>query len=678
MYRPDCFGVSCHLRCLIQQGPLETLRKIRLPILFAVILACAFPSWAQSGGLDAHPRQLDASNLGSRVLLGPDWLYSAGDNADYASPEFDDAHWKTISAGTPLGSYELSDIRFAWYRIHVHVNPELRNLVVEVQDVEGGCEIFANGVRIGVIGSMKSHHVQDHLTFYDIPDGTIDPDGGLVIAIRFALTKSGPSGTGPSIPLHADSVMLATRDSAERDASYAAAHQTLVSLMLSGLGLVVGMVALALYLAMRDQTEYAAIAVSLLAGGFQLADIVWYHLHGVTVRAFFFDTLWLGISNVALVEFVRLILRLRRARWLLGLEIAMFLGFFVLNLGELVHISIYLLAAGYFLPSLIVLTALSFLLLRDLLGGNRDARVVLPAIAVVSFGNYWNSLAVASFIWHLPFRIARLPTFHFGSYEVIFWDVWDAIYFVTMLLFLVLRTVGIARKHARVAAELEAARIVQHVLIPDEIPAINGFSLESVYKPAGEVGGDFFQISPVAAGGVLAIIGDVSGKGMPAAMTVSLLVGTFRTLAHYTQSPAEILRAMNQRMLARSAGGFTTCLVVRIDPDGTFTAANAGHLAPYTDGKEIAMVAGLPLGLAAQSEYPETRLLLPPGTRLTLVTDGVVEARNSAGELFGFERTAKLSTQPAEQVVAAAQLFGQEDDITVLTLGFAPLGIAHA
>jgi hypothetical protein len=663
---------------------IEISRKISLPILFVVILACALPSWAQFGGLGAHPRQVDASNLGSRVLLGPDWLFSAGDNAEYASPEFDDAHWKTISAGTPLGSYELGDVRFAWYRIHVHVNPELRNLVVEAQDVEGGCEIFANGIRIGGIGSMQSHYVQDDLTFYDIPNGTIEPDGALVIAIRLALTKSGPRGTsgargsGPSIPLHADSVMLATRDSAERDASYAAAHQTVVPLMLSGLGLIVGMVALALYLAMRERTEYAAIAVSLLAGGFQLAEIVWYRLHGQTVRAFFFDTLWLGISNVALVEFVRLILHLRRARWLLGLEITMFLGFFVLNLGELVHFSLYLLFAGYFLPSLIVLTALSFLLLRGLLRGNRDARVVLPAIAVVSLGNYWNTIAITGVIWHLPFHIPRLPTFHFGTYQVIFWDVWDAIYFVTMLLFLVLRTIGIARKHARVAAELEAARVVQHVLIPDAIPAIPGFSLESVYKPAGEVGGDFFQISPIAAGGVLAIIGDVSGKGMPAAMTVSLLVGTFRTLAHYTQSPGEILRAMNQRMLARSAGGFTTCLVVRIDPDGTLTAANAGHLAPYADGKEVAVEAGLPLGLAAQSEYPETRLHLPPGTRLTLVTDGVVEARNSAGELFGFERTAKLSTHPAEQVVAAAQSFGQEDDITVLTLRCEPAEVLHA
>jgi hypothetical protein len=149
--------------------------------------------------------------------------------------------------------------------------------------------------------------------------------------------------------------------------------------------------------------------------------------------------------------------------------------------------------------------------------------------------------------------------------------------------------------------------------IPDAIPSVPGFKIESVYKPASEVGGDFFQIISTGIDGALIVIGDLSGKGMPAAMAVSLLVGTFRTLAHYTQSPSEILSAMNQRMLARSNGGFTTCLVLRADPDG------------------------------------------------------VIEAQNAAGELFGFERTAAISTQSAEPIAHAAQAFGQEDDITVLT-----------
>jgi serine phosphatase RsbU (regulator of sigma subunit) len=170
---------------------------------------------------------------------------------------------------------------------------------------------------------------------------------------------------------------------------------------------------------------------------------------------------------------------------------------------------------------------------------------------------------------------------------------------------------------------------------------------------------------------VLVVIGDVSGKGMPAAMTVSLLVGTLRTLAHYTESPSEILAAMNQRMLARSNGGFTTCLVLRCDAEGKLTIANAGHIAPYVAGKELPLENGLPLGIAADTTYAECFFQLAPGEQLTLLTDGVVEARDKAGALLSFERSAALSVQPAKAIACAAQAFGQDDDITVLTLSFA-------
>jgi serine phosphatase RsbU (regulator of sigma subunit) len=220
----------------------------------------------------------------------------------------------------------------------------------------------------------------------------------------------------------------------------------------------------------------------------------------------------------------------------------------------------------------------------------------------------------------------------------------------------------------RAETELQAARAVQQVLIPDEIPSVPGFKIESLYRPAGQVGGDFFQILPAARGGVLIVIGDVSGKGMPAAMTVSLLVGTFRTLAHYTVSPGEILAAMNRRMLVRSKDGFTTCLVLRADADGALTMANAGHLPPYCDGEELAVESGLPLGLDAQSSYDETKFALRSGAQLTLLTDGVVEARSTTGELFGFARAQAWSRKSAEQIVEAARAFGQDDDITVVTL----------
>jgi serine phosphatase RsbU (regulator of sigma subunit) len=245
-----------------------------------------------------------------------------------------------------------------------------------------------------------------------------------------------------------------------------------------------------------------------------------------------------------------------------------------------------------------------------------------------------------------------------------------------VLIVLIRQYARIQHQEERLESELEAARIVQQVLIPNEVPVVPGFAIEAVYRPASQVGGDFFQIVPTRTGGVLIVIGDVSGKGMPAAMTVSLLVGTFRTLAHYTQSPAEVLSAMNERMLARSAGGFTTCLALRLDPDGSMIAANAGHLAPYIDGTEITLDNGLPLGLSADTDYPEIEIKLETGCHLTLLTDGVPEARNAGGELFGFGRTASISRNSAEEVIQAAQAFGQNDDMTVVRLILAPALVA--
>jgi serine phosphatase RsbU (regulator of sigma subunit) len=266
---------------------------------------------------------------------------------------------------------------------------------------------------------------------------------------------------------------------------------------------------------------------------------------------------------------------------------------------------------------------------------------------------------------HWPFRMSAF-------------DVVGLVEMYAVLVILLRSYVRSRSDEERMESELEAARAVQKVLIPDEIPTIPGFAVETVYHPASQVGGDFFQIAPVKTGGALIVIGDVSGKGMPAAMTVSLLVGTVRTLAHYTQSPGEILAAMNQRMLSRSSGGFTTCLVMRVDPDGTLAAANAGHLAPYLNGVELKLENGLPLGLAADTQYVESAFRLAAPARLTLITDGVVEARNHGGELFGFERTAAVSCKSADQIAKTAEQFGQEDDITVLTLTLAAVEALHA
>jgi hypothetical protein len=310
------------------------------------------------------------------------------------------------------------------------------------------------------------------------------------------------------------------------------------------------------------------------------------------------------------------------------------------------------------------------LLFRRAVQGRFDARLLLAPVLLQQSAQLADHLD-----WFFVFIVRRVPAAFDTFYSLSRWpfpisvpNVCDFLFLAGMLAIFVHRFLRTSRMEDTHQRELEAARTVQQVLIPEEITTIPGFNLQSVYKPAGQVGGDFFQFLPVKGGGVLVIIGDVSGKGMPAAMTVSLLVGTVRTLAHYTQNPGEILVAMNQRMLARSGGGFTTCLVLRADPDGKLTVANAGHIAPYLEGKELPLVNGLPLGLAAESHYAETTFQLGPGQQLMLVTDGVVEARAKDGALFGFERTAGMSVEAAETIAQTAQAFGQDDDITVLTL----------
>jgi serine phosphatase RsbU (regulator of sigma subunit) len=164
------------------------------------------------------------------------------------------------------------------------------------------------------------------------------------------------------------------------------------------------------------------------------------------------------------------------------------------------------------------------------------------------------------------------------------------------------------------------------------------------------------------------VVGDVAGKGLPAAMLVSVLVGAICGLSEYTQDPAELLIGLNERLVGRSGGGFSTALAAHITADGRVTMANAGHLSPYLDGKEVESPGALPLGVAAGLRYETTQFLIEPGSRLTFYSDGVIEAQNQKGELFGFDRGRELSMEPAAAIVEAAKKFGQEDDITVVTI----------
>jgi serine phosphatase RsbU (regulator of sigma subunit) len=227
-----------------------------------------------------------------------------------------------------------------------------------------------------------------------------------------------------------------------------------------------------------------------------------------------------------------------------------------------------------------------------------------------------------------------------------------------------------ARERAAYAAELQAASSVQQLLLQNASRPTPGFEVESVYLPASEVGGDFFFVHPAPDGSLTAIVGDVSGKGLTAAMRVAMILGVLRR--ETSHDPADILFSLNNALVAQGQLGFATACCIRISLAGGYTYANAGHIAPYLSGRELETIPALPLGIVAEQSYALVHGELRGGERIVLLSDGVPEARTSAGELYGFERLPGLTLATAREVAETAQAFGQEDDITVLALALAP------
>ncbi len=236
----------------------------------------------------------------------------------------------------------------------------------------------------------------------------------------------------------------------------------------------------------------------------------------------------------------------------------------------------------------------------------------------------------------------------------------------------------VADERAEMAGEMQAARRVQQYLIPAQLPTTPGFGIRSEYLPAREVGGDFFQVLPHPSdGSVLIVVGDVAGKGVEAGMLAALIVGAIRTSVEFTNEPKRILSLLNNRLQGR---GLVTCLALRVARDGAATLANAGHLPPYLNGNEMVVEGALPLGAVPGIDFPVSQFKLAEGDSLILMTDGVAEAQDAQGHLFGFERIGEQlqGGRSGAALALAAQNFGQEDDITVLTLTFAPAEVLHA
>jgi serine phosphatase RsbU (regulator of sigma subunit) len=214
----------------------------------------------------------------------------------------------------------------------------------------------------------------------------------------------------------------------------------------------------------------------------------------------------------------------------------------------------------------------------------------------------------------------------------------------------------------RMEQELSIARDIQQAFFPQRLPVVPGLEIAATCRPARETGGDFYDFIPLGEDRLGAVIGDVSGKGLPAALIMAVSLGVIRVEIEDHEHPATVLRKANQWLYRdMPRGHFVSLLYAAIDPQARrLTLGNAGHLWPVLlrggEAQYIKPLPALPLGFLADIEYSESSYTLDAGDRLLLYTDGVVEAMNEREELFGFERLLDTCQQAAHTVASQALL----------------------
>jgi steroid delta-isomerase-like uncharacterized protein len=232
--------------------------------------------------------------------------------------------------------------------------------------------------------------------------------------------------------------------------------------------------------------------------------------------------------------------------------------------------------------------------------------------------------------------------------------------------------------------ELRLARSIQQASLPKEVPSLEGWQISPFYRPAREVGGDFYDFHPLSEGRLGLVVGDATGKGVPAALVMSTTCGMLRLAAQSSSSPGEMLQRVNETLFPYiPANMFVTCFYAILDPNsGSLTYANAGHDLPYLcrngEAEEL-MARGMPLGLMPGMSYEEKETLLQAGEAALLYSDGLVEAHGPEGDMFGFPRLrARVAEHGGERELGdflleelysfVGESWEQEDDITLLTL----------
>jgi len=665
--------------------------SLRFLALFAAAYALAVAAHAQTPGASSAPAThtlvIDGLGKGAVPLDGP-WQFHTGDDHGWAAPSYDDSHWEQLTADKTWGAQtHPSYTGFAWYRrtISLTLAPGAEsNLALLVPAVDDAYELYWNGVKVGQLGKLPPHPV-----FYEgVPAQTYGlgsiRKGVLAVRVwKFALASNDPDSLGgfEAMPLLGSPAVIAAGKE-QADFHWLRAQQ-----FRFGLASLYALVSILAFLAwLRDRHEWLLFWMSLFAlmltmdvvlGSLRLpwnyALLLFLTQLSIAIReaAGWFLLVWLLQLNQRpkLVFYVRLAAIVGIVSAAIDGSLAFFYPDHLALVPMQIADAITTAPAVLFecIPAVLVAFAIFKRSRLD------SARWTVAILAFLNATVYWIENLMQQGVRYTHFTISdriNAPLFHLVGNSFNLPTILRTLLFLSIVYAVIRYTVDSRRRQNALELEFQNARELQQVLVPETLPALAGFNLTSAYRPAQEVGGDFFQIIPLEEGSTLVVLGDVSGKGLKAAMAVSMIVGAVRTLVETTSKPAEILAGLNRRLFGRLQGGFATAVALRLDGDGTCTIACAGHPAPFVNDQELAFPGTLPLGVLQKATYEETRFQLGERDQLALYTDGLLEARSQSGDLYSFGRLKTLfaSRPTAEQAAEAAVNFGQDDDITVLTL----------
>ena len=599
--------------------------------------------------------------------LNQGWREHDGDRTEWSHPEFKDADWNVVdldNLGPALEGWH-------WYRRRVSFGPGQRDVRLLISGGDGTYELFVDGNQVSsptLRSSISVRRTVETVFAINSPNSIVE------IALR---TQIPPGYSAWHLPQFTNlTVGLPTaieyeRQSLESQRLYGLGPSLFINLLL----LLAGLGALVLYTLQRGQREYALLGLYLLLVGTSngLSILQSSGLAPLSANFLVADPLiyaWV----IAQIEFTHSFAGRGVSRSWRIYQAALFAGpvlaILVWN-GRFASDTYVLIEAAATAP---VGLLLSIFLLVWYLQGNREAGwLILPSLApAVSTALFDLGTASITLGWRqFNFLVQAIEIGPIGFQLV---DLGSLAFLLSIAAVMFVRFCRVSQAEARAAAELAAAREIQGHLVPAVLPSQPHYAIEAAYYPALEVGGDFYQVIPQKDGAILVVIGDVSGKGLKAAMTGAFTIGALQALAAEITDPSRLLSRLNSEVLRAQDSGFITCLCIKLRPDGQMTISNAGHLYPYRNSEELICEGGPPLGLFPDLIYLESDFEIRCGESLTLLSDGIVEAMGPKEELFGFERTQAIIDRSAQYIAGAAQQFGQEDDITVVKLKHTQVG----